>query len=505
MKTHLLFADRDAVDATPRHADDLVRDLGLDTLFETMAGGDGLVREIVRRTMLSSLDDPAMIRYRQRILADWLEHPALLRELYTLAGDALAAERRAYFSFGAHSPELALHGAVRVLEILLTSLRQLRALAERSHAAVRSDGLRRFWQMVRTELDGAYLDTVEHCLHELRFERGIVMSARLGSGNRGSDYVLRRIPPDTRRWFERLLPRRPSGLWFEIPPRDEVGARALATLRTRGINDVANAARQAVNHVIGFFDTLHSETAFYLGCLNLRDALARIGGATCTPEPRDAAVDSLTATGLYDVTLALRLRRSIVSSDVCADGKRVLVVTGPNQGGKTTFLRALGVAQLMLQCGMFVGAQRFAANVVSGQFTHYRREEDAALERGKLEEELRRMSAIADSVRPRGLVLCNESFSSTNEREGSEIGRQVVRAFRDSGVKVVYVTHLYDMADGLRREGRDDALFLRAERLDEGRRTFRVVPGEPLDTSFGRDLYEEVFGGGRAAAGGPPT
>ena len=70
-------------------------------------------------------------------------------------------------------------------------------------------------------------------------------------------------------------------------------------------------------------------------------------------------------------------------------------------------------------------------------------------------------------------MLLNESFASTNEREGSEIGRQIVRALLESGVKVAYVTHMFDLASGLRAELDGEAAFLRAERLPDGRRTFR--------------------------------
>ena len=73
----------------------------------------------------------------------------------------------------------------------------------------------------------------------------------------------------------------------------------------------------------------------------------------------------------------------------------------------------------MMQCGMFVCAQYFGASIVSGIYSHYKREEDASLKSGKLDEELERMSAIADTAKGHAMVLFNESFSSTNEREGT--------------------------------------------------------------------------------------
>ena len=64
------------------------------------------------------------------------------------------------------------------------------------------------------------------------------------------------------------------------------------------------------------------------------------------------------------------------------------MITGANQGGKSTFLRSVGLAQLMMQCGMFVAAESLRASVGQRLFTHYKREEDAAMESGKLDEEL---------------------------------------------------------------------------------------------------------------------
>lgn len=81
-----------------------------------------------------------------------------------------------------------------------------------------------------------------------------------------------------------------------------------------------------------------------------------------------------------------------------------------------------------------------------------------------------------------------------NEREGSEIARQVVQPLIDAGVKVFFVTHLFDLAEGFYRQQRETGLFLRAERQPDGRRTFRQLEGEPLPTSYGADSYRRIFG-----------
>jgi DNA mismatch repair ATPase MutS len=213
----------------------------------------------------------------------------------------------------------------------------------------------------------------------------------------------------------------------------------------------------------------------------------------CFPSPAPPEGDVLSANGLYDVSLALVMEGVVVGNDFDADGKHLIMITGANQGGKSTFLRSVGLAQLMMQSGMFVGATDFRANTMRGVFTHYRREEDPTMVHGKLDEELVRMSEIVDLVTPGCLLLCNESFASTNEREGSEIARQVVRAMTDFGVKVVFVTHMYELARALYAERSASARFLCAERRDDGHRTFRVIEGPPIPTSFGEDLYAQII------------
>jgi DNA mismatch repair ATPase MutS len=225
----------------------------------------------------------------------------------------------------------------------------------------------------------------------------------------------------------------------------------------------------------------------------LSDTLAELGEPVCMPSPFPAGSHRYSASGLYDVCLALNLNGSVVGNDVTADGKTLVIITGANQGGKSTFLRSVGLAQLMMQCGMFAPAEVLSADVCERIFTHYKREEDATMISGKFDEELRRLSSIVDFLVPNAMLLFNESFAATNEREGSEIARQVVDALIDERVEVFFVTHQYTFARGLQERNRPSALFLRAERLSDGSRTFEIAEGAPLETSYGPDLYRETF------------
>jgi hypothetical protein len=471
----------------------LAQDLELRTLWNAMAAGDEFLFEMAKRAVLSSLADPDAIAYRQQVLADCLEHPEVIRQLYQLAVEALENERTTSGLFTLASPDRILSRSVQVLELQVGVLRRLQQIAGQQAASFRSEGFTRFFTMLAEELAEDYLQAVEHHLHELEFKHGVLESAELAKGLKGSRYIVR-TPPE-QRWTERLpFGNRSGSHSFTIPARDENGFRALEAIEGRGINRVANSVAQSADHVKSFFSMLRLELAFYLGCLNLHDRLAGKQEPVCFPEPLAASQLALTAQGIYDVCLTLHLQSRVIGNDINADGKSLVMITGANQGGKSTLLRGLGLAHLMMQAGMFVGARSFRAGVCDGLFTHYKREEDATMERGKLDEELSRMSAIAGQITRHSILLCNESFASTNEREGSEIARQVVRAMLRKQIKVFFVTHMYDLAHSIYAKQPGNAAFLRAERQPDGRRTFRLTEGEPLPTSYGEDSYRRIFG-----------
>lgn len=514
MKAFLMFREQNfsASGPLPENAATLVKDLELETVFAAMADGDPFVLDIVRRAVLSSLETADEILYRQEILSDCLNHAAVVRELYAIAVQALERQKQVWgWSSLRKSPEGMLSWSRQVLEIFFELLKRLRVLAERHAGQFRSEGLARLMTLLVSELDDDFLAEVAHHLDGLALSERMLMSARLGSSNEGVEYVLRQLPVK-QKWWERLqvwhagtLRKEPPSYTYEIPDRDENGARALSELRGRGLARVASALGQATEHLESFFTMLRRELAFYVGCLNLRERLPGRGRGLCLPEPLPEASNALTVRKLYDVSLSLKLGEDLVANDVSADQKALIVVTGANRGGKSTFLRSIGQAQLMMQCGMPVCAESFRANLCSGLFTHYKKEEDASMQSGKLDEELSRMSSIVDHVRPRGLVLCNESFGSTNEREGSEIGRQVVTALLEQGIKVLYVTHMYELAYGFWAKRMRSALFLRAQRLPDGQRTFRIEEGQPLETSYAQDLYHRIFQSKPAAAPAEPV
>jgi len=495
MKVFLLYPDQDFAPSVPLppNVDDLIQDLSLNILFKAMAQGDKFLFQVTHQVVLSPLDEIALILYRQDILKDCLKHPDVVRQIYQIPLEFLERKsKRWLWGFSRRSaPTSILSGARELLEASLDLLRQLRLIADQNVNTFESQGFHRFFTMIQRELDDEYLALVERHVQQLHFPHGVLLSAQLGKGNEGSGYVLCYPNDAGRNWLQRLFASRSPSYSYTLHPRDEAGARVLGELRDRGLARAANAVAQAAEHIESFFNVLRWELAFYIGCLNLYEQLMALGEPVAFPQPMPANERRFSCAGLYDITLALTLGKPVVGNDISADGKSLIIITGPNRGGKTVFLRSVGVAQLMMQCGMFVPADSFLSNLAIGLFTHFKREEDRKMERGKFEEELGRMSTIVDYLTPNALLLLNESFAATNAREGSEIARQIVSALLEKGIRVYYVTHLYELA---RSFYGDNVLFLRAERLPDGRRTFRLKEAGPLETSYGVDLYRKIFG-----------
>ena len=488
------YRNVDRQEQLPPHEQALIQDLELDTLVRAMAGNDEFLFDVARKALLSGLrNDVDTIFYRQQILNDCLENPTAVIQLYNLSVEATEGTRGQSWGLSSTYPASLLYSSLDLLEFLLGMLRKLRGFAEPHAGRFKSPGFTALFAMLARELSDEYLARAEDHLAKSKFRKGVLLSAELGEWNDSTNLVLRRTPDKGQNWLERLLGKGPPAYTFHLAERDQAGANILSNMRHRGISRVAIALAQSADHVLSFFRMLRTELAFYIGCLKLHGQLAAKGEPMCFPTPVPAGERRHRFSGLYDVCLSLHTEGRVVGNAANADGKSLVIVTGANQGGKSSFLRSIGLAQVMMQCGMFVAAEAFEAELCPALFTHYKREEDATMKSGKFDEELARVSEIVDHIVPNSMLLFNESFAATNEREGSGIAKQIVCALLEKGIRIFYVTHLYEFARGFFDRETDGALFLRAERKVDGTRTFRLVEGEPLETSYGEDLYRQIF------------
>jgi len=356
MKAYLMYRDRDfdLKGSLPPHEAALTQDLELNTLFGAMAVGDKFLLEVAKKAVLTSLDEPEAILYRQHILADCLERSVIVREMYAIAVEAIEREKKVWWGWSDRYPEGTLHRSVEVLQLFVDLLKKLRHLADEHGAKFRSEGFTTLFGMLAKELDDEYLSIVEDHLRRLAFRDGLLMSAELGTGNKGTHYVLRKPRNAKQSWMERLQSWMERPLFsdgaarvYRIADRDESGFKALSEMRGRVISLVASALAQSTDHILSFFSMLRSELGFYVGCLNLRDRLARKGEPICLPEPLASGKAMPSGRGLYDVC-ANELWRRLVSTDLrrgfrCRDGYAT-VISHRSGGTRDDFIADFAVA-----------------------------------------------------------------------------------------------------------------------------------------------------------------
>ncbi|MFT4297450.1 MAG: hypothetical protein QM582_18770 [Micropruina sp.] len=194
---------------------------------------------------------------------------------------------------------------------------------------------------------------------------------------------------------------------------------------------------------------LADELRFFLGCLRVVDELAARGVRWCLPRvtPAPGAVD---VRGMIDLALALSVPDALpVPNDLrLAAGQREVFVTGPNQGGKTTFARAVGQLAWMAALGLPVPAASATLPLHRPVLTHFPRPDDPARQRGGLAEELARLRDVLRSASPSALVILNELLSTTSVDDALQVSRLALRSFAGIGCRVLWVTFLDDLVSG---------------------------------------------------------
>ncbi len=476
----------------PWNVEDLEKDLDLVTIYNAMAGNDRYVFDVCRRAIMNSITNRETIVYRQGVLQDALDNPCIVRDIYSIIVDSVAQARRLLFWVSRQNPEFVLRESISVLQIYLTAIEKIREIGRKALPSLHSEGFLQFFTMINHEFDDDYVRMVSGHLENLHFPRGIYVRGGLGRGNAltGYDLVIPKVRPD--RLVKRITNIREPHYTYVLPDRDELGGQALGEMRARSISETARIVSESAENVLGFIDRLKEEIAFYLGCLNLKKQLNSIGASTSFPVPVKDSGSGTVYEGIYDLALCIRADLTLVGNSLYAERDHLIFITGANKGGKSTLLRAIGQAQLMMQSGMFVAAGSFSTFIAAAVFTHFKREEDAGMSKGKFDEELSRMSGIVDHIVPGSRLLFNESFSSTNVREGSEIAKSIMDALLTMGTKIIFVTHFNELAEAY-LDRLPKPAFLRAERLEDGTRTFRVLQADPIATSFGYDVFQKVF------------
>ena len=279
---------------------------------------------------------------------------------------------------------------------------------------------------------------------------------------------------------------------------------ALSLAFNSAINDVYRSSLRSWKKIVQtyvlenteFLLNLMPEFEFLVKGTNMLRALQKKGCVLSLPEIRPMEERAFSAIGLYNPCVALKIEDEIVANDLVFDeNATIYVLSGPNRGGKSVITCAIGLAQVMMQLGMYVPAAHAAISPCDAIYTHFPTGADDTIDKGRLGEECARLGEIFDCVSADSLVLLDESLSSTGSYEASYIAAEVLAGLARVGCRCLFSTHLHELAAEIDRLNAE-SLAVGGSRIDtlvagiegEGKRSFKIVRAKPDGKSYARDI-----------------
>ncbi|OPJ62876.1 MutS-related protein [Clostridium oryzae] len=280
----------------------------------------------------------------------------------------------------------------------------------------------------------------------------------------------------------------------------------------RMMKNTINALRTIIHRYINtysqFFVDLKYELLFFLGAVRIIKKINCIGMKMVRPKayPKDMKVCNIKK--LYNINLAFRSEQSkpitIVQNDIAfSENSNIFILTGPNSGGKTTYINALSLIQVLFQAGMYIPAQEASLSPVDNIYTHFSSEEKKDTDYGRLGEEAHRLDYIFKHATNYSFIVLNESLASTSPSECLIMSKDIVYGLKLLNVRAIFATHLHELASTIDEinttcegKGAVCSLVAGAERkhsltnADCFQRTYKVIKAPPEGLSYAKDIAE---------------
>lgn len=471
-------------------------DLNLDQVVSKMV--ENRDEDILRPIFYSNYRDQDVVRYRQAVFAD-LDRPEIF-QVFPVFCDAMRTVR-ANLSY-ADKISYKRHRDMVILRAIRLYCDTVKALASGlASFSVRSTGLITLQSYLATYIASSAFN---HLATETADLWGRLSKLSYGLLFRGDKVTVRKYagePDYTATILERFERFREVHIDTPVPPRpkddfslnhiEEGILEFVGRLFVGEFRDLAEYVARHADFIDGAVARFDREIGFFIAYRAFIDPLKGLGLAFCYPEVSAANKDTEVA-GSFDLALAaklLRENRAAVCNDFFLhDAERLIVVSGPNQGGKTTFARMFGQLHFLAGLGCPVPGKKARLFLPDQIFTHFEREEDITNLRGKLEDELVRLHDTCQSMTPNSIIILNEVFNSTSLDDQVFLSTRVLEKILAADVIGVCVTFIDSLS---RLSEKTVSMVSTVIPEDPAQRTFQIIRKPADGLAYALSLAEK--------------
>ena len=478
-------------------------------------------------TQLST--DEEVLNYRLDILEDFLNVPQLEAVLYENVHKLYVNEHVNIQKLGLADSFYALNTRLNSLKTFIECITKCHEFCQKFQDKFRSEALKGLVEYFASVYNSEYFDEVkretDECLRILaKGVKSVTVGINFDDMMRPVEAMLLSVSTDSIKkkgrfdWIFKHLDGgadraigRTHSLYNENGGTNDLEAplfRELKEINSEYISHLDRAIRAYFKKSTEDILTFESQMSFYIGAKRIIDAVRARGLDMCRPKYLKMEERRLNAKGVFDLSFYTQmvssdpmgsLKDKIITNDCTMDDNgRFFVLTGANNGGKTTYTRAIGIIQVMAQAGIYVPCSSCEISPVDFIYTHFPKEEEVGLNTSRFTQECKQFKVTVDNATRYSMLLLNESIQSTTPTECVFIATELTKIFRCIGVRGVYATHLLELdknLDKLNAEVEGDtklvSIVTTVDTTADNKRLYRIVKSAPQEFGYAQTIYKK--------------
>lgn len=476
------------------------------------------------KVLVELVTDESVIKWRQDILEDFINVPHLETLLYNSIHTIYEGSMSVFAKTGSTQSFFELNDNISQMEAFVECMEKCHQFAVEYGDRIKSAGVKKVLQEIESNYNSDDFNKITSEIKELKSSlandiKSVTIGINMDKLMRPAEVMLLSVsdePIRKKTMFERLFRKdkkaEPLSEIYIRKYKDgqvvEVDKKLFSELDSLS-GDYVRRANSAINkcyvECTDFLVRLSPQIDFYVGAKELSERTAKIGLPICRPKIVPKEKRRFICRDMYDPVLSNKTAamiyrgdetRAILTNDCSLDDNaRIFLITGTNNGGKTTFIRSAAVNRILAQAGLYVCASEAEISPCSYIFSHYPLEEKVGIDTSRFTEECRELKRTIENADEYSLVLLNESLSSTNPYDSLIIAEELLKIFADIGCSLLYTTHILEMTEIPNKINMDNPPSrlgtLTAECDDSGKPTYKITPGKPDFSRNAQYIFEK--------------